>query len=195
MDQFRIFFRLGLQHILDVYRIEAILFLIALTVVFLIRDWRQVLLLVLFFTIGYTLTYYLAIYDLVRLDQRPVNFLRYLTVFITSVSNVLRKKDAFHIKGNLQRNFFLAVIFGMVYGLSFADYLQNMVEGVKPLAEPLLGFNLGIEAGLLIVVISWLLISFIFISLVGINRRDWVLVISSGIAGASLTLLFEAKFW
>jgi hypothetical protein len=195
MSQFQIFFRLGLQHILDLYRIEAILFLVALTVVFLIRDWKQVILLVVFFTLGYSLSYYLTFYEVMRTDQRLIDFLRYFTVFITAVSNVLRKKDAFHIKGNLQRNFFLAVLFGMVYGIGFAEYLKAMVADVRPLSEPLLAFNLGIEAGLFIVVIAWLLISFIFISLVGINRRDWVLVISSGIAGASLTLLFEAKFW
>jgi hypothetical protein len=31
--------------------------------------------------------------------------------------------------------------------------------------------------------------------LFGINRRDWNLVINSAIAGISLLLIIEAKFW
>ena len=29
----------------------------------------------------------------------------------------------------------------------------------------------------------------------GISRRDWNLVISSGIAGIALTLMFESRYW
>ena len=48
-----IYFKLGIEHILDVQAYDHILFLIALCVVYLLRDWKQVLILATAFTIGH----------------------------------------------------------------------------------------------------------------------------------------------
>ena len=92
MSQFSLFFNLGFRHVLDVYRVEYILFLIAITAVFLARDWKRVIVLILFFTLGYSLTFYLSALNIIRLDQRLVEFLIFLTIFITALSNIFRKK-------------------------------------------------------------------------------------------------------
>jgi len=195
MSQFSLYFSLGLRHVLDVYRVEYILFLIAISAVFLMRDWKRVIILILSFTLGYSLTYYLSMLNLIHLDQRLIEFLTFLTVFLTAVSNVFRKKDQYHIRGSIQRNFFLAFLFGLVHGFGFSRYLQGVLGGENPAAEKLLSFNLGLEGGVMLVIIAYLVISFVFISLLGFNRRDWVLVISSAIAGVAITMMFESKYW
>ncbi len=195
MSQFTPFFYLGIQHILDLYRVEYILFLISISVIFIYKDWKHILVLLLFFSAGYTITYYLAAFHVIRLDQRLVEVLIFLSLFLTSMSNILRKKDSFRIKGNLQRNFFLALIFGLVYGIGFANYISGAADLSSAQTLKLFAFNMGLELGMIIVIVGYMIIAMIFVGLFGVNRRDWVLVISSGIAGVALTFLFESKYW
>jgi hypothetical protein len=195
MSQFPLYFNLGIKHLLDLYRVEYILFLIAVSVIFLLKDWRRVLILILFFTIGYSLSFYTSALGLFSPDRRLIDFLTFLSIFLTAVSNILRKKDQFHIRGNIQRNFFLALIFGVIQGFGFAHYFKGIVDVRRPPFETLLAFNLGLEAGIFVVIIAFLLLAFLFISILGINRRDWVLVISSAIAGVAATMMFESKYW
>jgi hypothetical protein len=54
---------------------------------------------------------------------------------------------------------------------------------------------LGIEAAQVITVTVFLTISFIFISLFGVSRKQWNTIISSAIAGIALMLMIENKFW
>jgi hypothetical protein len=61
--------------------------------------------------------------------------------------------------------------------------------------EPLLAFNIGLELGQLVIVAVFLLITSIITGLVGVNRKEWTLVVSSIILGMSLMLLLETKFW
>ena len=53
----------------------------------------------------------------------------------------------------------------------------------------MLAFNLGLELGQLLIVVVFLLVSFVAVDVLGANRRDWKLVISSGIAGIALVLM------
>ena len=195
MAQFTPFFYLGIRHILDLYRVEYILFLISISVIFIYKDWKHILVLLLFFSAGYSLTYYLSAYHVISMDQRLVEVLIFLSLFLTSLSNIFRKKDSFRIKGNLQRNFFLALMFGLVYGIGFNNYISATADLSSARLMKLIAFNIGIETGMAIVIIGYMIAAMIFVSLFGVNRRDWVLVISSGIAGVALTFLFESKYW
>ena len=68
---------------------------------------------------------------------------------------------------------------------SFSAILNNSIKA----------YNLGIELAHIIVIALFLLASYIFVNLINVNRRDWNLVISSGIAGIAITIMFEAKYW
>jgi len=195
MSQFAPYFSMGLQHILDLNRVVYVLFLISISVIFVYKDWRHVLVLLLFFSIGYSFTYYVTILQLIRIDQRNVDVMIFMSLFLTAMSNIFRKKDKFRIQGNLQRIFFLALIFGLVYGIGFANYITSVIDTPDLQIIPLIAFNAGLEAGMTIVIVAYLFIAMIFVSLFGVNRRDWVLIISSGIAGVALTFLFESKYW
>ena len=195
MSQFNPFFYLGMRHILDLYRVEYILFLISISVIFIYKDWKHILVLLLFFSAGYSITYYPAAFHVINVDQRLVEVLIFLSLFLTSMSNIFRKKDSYRIKGNLQRNFFLALMFGLIYGIGFANYISGAVDLSSARLMKLFAFNMGLETGMVIVIIGYMIAAMIFVSLFGVNRRDWVLVISSGIAGVALTFLFESKYW
>ncbi|MGB5976894.1 MAG: HupE/UreJ family protein, partial [Cyclobacteriaceae bacterium] len=56
MDTFSLYFKLGIDHILDIEGIDHIIFICALCAVYQLRDWRKVLILVTAFTIGHSIT-------------------------------------------------------------------------------------------------------------------------------------------
>lgn len=195
MEQFWLYFRLGIQHIIDIYAVDHILFLLALSVIFLFKDWKKVLILVTAFTLGHSITLIIAVLELFKYNQNLIEFLIPATIFITAVSNLLQGKENYNIYKNVRRNYFLAVTFGLIHGLGFANYLKGILGKEPKIAQPLIAFNLGIEIGQVIIVAIILMISTIFIGTFGFNRRDWVMVISSAIAGVAMTLMFESKYW
>ncbi len=195
MSQFLLYYKLGIRYILDIYNVEYILFLISLLVVFTIKDWKRVIILLVFFIFGYTLTMALASYNIVKYNHNLIQFLLPLTIFFTSFTNIFKKKDNFRYSGNIRKNYILALIFGAIHGFSYTTYLVGINGESLKLWSQFVSFNLGIGSGQIIVFLSFLFIAYIFLNIFGINRRDWILVISSGIAGVAVTLLFESKYW
>ncbi len=195
MSQFLLYYKLGIRYILDIYNVEYILFLISLLVVFTIKDWKRVIILLVFFIFGYTLTMALASYNIVKYNHNLIQFLLPLTIFFTSFTNIFKKKDNFRYSGNIRKNYILALIFGAIHGFSYTTYLVGINGESLKLWSQFVSFNLGIGSGQIIVFLSFLFIAYIFLNIFGINRRDWIMVISSGIAGVAVTLLFESKYW
>lgn len=195
MSQFLIYYKLGIRYILDIYSVEYILFLISLLVVFTIKDWRRVIILLVFFILGYTITISLASFKVINYNQELLEFLLPLTIFFTSFTNIFKKKDNFRYHGNMRKNYILALIFGGIHGFSYGNYFAGISNGEFDIWNQFVAFNLGVGTSQLIVSLVFLVTAFLFLSIIGLNRRDWVMVISSGIAGVALTLLFELKFW
>ena len=195
MSQFGLYYKLGFRYILDIYSVEYILFLLSLLVVFTIKDWRRVIILLVFFIIGYTITISLASYKIIKYNQELLEFLLPLTIFFTSFTNIFKKKDNFRFQGDMRKNYILAFIFGGIHGFSYGNYLTGIINGEFRIWDQFVAFNLGVGTAQVIVSLVFLLIAFTFLVIIGLNRRDWVMVISSGIAGVALTLLFESKFW
>src|SRR5271154_2214260 len=99
MSEFGLYFGLGKDHILDyVNGYDHILFVIALSAVYLIRDWRKILILVTGFTIGHSITLALATLQIISVNTKLVEFLIPLTIFITAFSNLFRKEEDAHVK-------------------------------------------------------------------------------------------------
>ncbi len=190
MTTFSLYFQLGLTHILDIRGYDHILFVVALCAMYLLRDWRKILLLVTAFTLGHSITLALATLRLVRLDPELVEFLIPVTIFITAVSNIVRKRGA-ALPRVAPLNYALALVFGLIHGLGFSNYLRSLLSKSQSLVGPLLSFNLGLELGQLVIVLIFLLSASVVVGLLGVSRRDWKLVISSAIAGISLMLVVE----
>ena len=195
MSQFSLYFNLGFRYILDIYNVEYILFLVSLLTVFTIKDWKRVIIMLIFFIIGYTVTISLGTFKVVNYNPDLIEFLLPLTIFFTSFTNIFKKKDNFRYHGNMQKNYVLALIFGAIHGFSYSKYLVGITNDSMRVWDQFVAFNLGMDTGQIIVSLVFLVIAFLFINIFGVNRRDWVMVISSGIAGVALTLMFESKFW
>lgn len=195
MSEFSLYYKLGIRYILDIYSVEYILFLISLLVVFSLKDWKRVIILLIFFILGYTVTISLSAYQVVKYNVELIEFLLPLTIFFTSFTNIFKKKDNFRYQGNMRKNYVLAVVFGAIHGFSYATFFSGITKGTFRLWDQFISFNLGIGSGQLVVSLAFLILAYIFLSIIGINRRDWIMVISSGIAGVAITLMFDSKFW
>lgn len=195
MTQFSLYYKLGFRYILDIYSVEYILFLISLLVVFTIKDWKRVIILLVFFIIGYSITISLAAFNVVNYKPDLIEFLLPLTILFTSISNIFKKKDNFRYQGNMRKNYILALVFGAIHGFSYGHHLIGIASDSIRVWDQFIAFNMGIGTGQILVSLMYLVIAFFFLSIVGLNRRDWVMVISSGIAGVAITLVFESKYW
>ncbi len=195
MSEFALYFGLGKDHILDYANgYDHILFVVALCAIYLVRDWKKILILVTAFTIGHSITLALATLQLISVSAEFIEFLIPLTIFITSCSNLFKKEESIgHSK--MQINYAFALFFGLIHGLGFSNFLRSLLGKESQIVSPLLAFNLGLELGQIIVVTLFLAISYILVDLLRISRRDLKLVLSSAIAGIALVLLKDRVFW
>ncbi|MDH5379887.1 MAG: HupE/UreJ family protein [Cyclobacteriaceae bacterium] len=192
MSVFNIYFDLGLEHILALAGLDHIIFIIILCAIYLMSDWKKVLILVTAFTIGHTITLGLATFQVIKVNSSLVEFLIPLTIFITALSNIFLG-DRSKMKVNV--NYYLALFFGLIHGLGFSNSLRGLLGKNDDFAIKLLGFNLGLEVGQIVIVMAFLLVSFLFVDVFKASRRDWRLVISSLGAGIAILLMIQNKFW
>lgn len=195
MSEFALYFGLGKDHILDyVNGYDHILFVLALCAVYLIGDWKKILILVTAFTIGHSITLALATMRMINVPTDAIEFLIPLTIFITAVANLFKKETEL-TKTRVQINYVFALFFGLIHGLGFSNYLRALLGKHENIISPLFAFNLGLELGQIIVVAIFLAISFILVELVKVSRRDLRFVLSSAIAGIALVLMKDRIFW
>src|SRR6188472_2291133 len=94
MTEFQLYFDLGKDHILDYKNgYDHILFVVALCALYIMRDWKQVLILVTAFTIGHSITLALSTLRVVNVNSDLIEFLIPLTIFITAVSNLFKNEN------------------------------------------------------------------------------------------------------
>jgi hypothetical protein len=148
MSELLSFAQLGVRHILDLDALDHVLFLVALAAIYRFRDLRAVLWVVTAFTLGHSLTLALAVTGALELPSALVEFLIPVTIVITGIENVVVSDRTRAPWGGRYRPVF-AGVFGLVHGAGFATYLKALF--VEQIAVPLLGFNLGIEVGQLVV--------------------------------------------
>ena len=142
MNDLAFYFKEGWQHIIGFNALDHQLFIVALVAIYILKDWRQVLLLVTAFTVGHSSTLALSIFNVIKLNEKLVEFLIPITIVITAASNFfinVYKKRA------LQLNYFFALFFGFVHGLGFANSIRFMLAKDQDIGTGLLGFNLGLE--------------------------------------------------
>ena len=103
--------------------------------------------------------------------------------------NVFVKKFVF--KSKFPIIYFLALLFGLIHGMGFSSYLKSLLGNGESVVWPLLAFNLGLEAGQLLIVLIILLITLIFVSLLKVNRREYLLFCSAVSFALALQMAVE----
>lgn len=190
MDEFWIYLKLGLTHVLDVNAYDHVLYLIALVASYDFFRWKRVLWLVTIFTIGHTLSLVLAGYDILKVNMQWVEFLIPVSIIIASVYNltIAGRRNQDNKKWLL---YMVTLFFGLVHGFGFSSYFQMLAAKKDQILAMLIEFALGIELAQIIVVLMVLIIGFITKRAFRVAKRDWILVTSSLVIGMALPILLE----
>jgi hypothetical protein len=182
------YFTMGWQHIISLDALDHQLFILALTVLFTLKEWKRILILVTAFTIGHSITLALSTLNILTVPSRFVEFLIPCTIVITAVINIIKPAVA---NKKVQLNYILAMFFGLIHGLGFANALKFMLAEDQSLGWSLLSFNLGLEAGQIILVIILILLAHIFLTYLKTNRRYWIISISALVLVVSIKMAVE----
>jgi len=188
MHDFSLYFELGWQHICDWQGYDHILFVTVLCGTYLLSDWRKVLILVTAFTIGHSITLALSALNIVKVNTSLIEFLIPVTIVITSLINIFKKKRS---PGAVRITYILALFFGLIHGLGFSNYLKSLLGKSSNITAQLFAFNVGLEFGQVLIVLCILIISFILLNILKIQRREWTLFLSSAIFGIALIMCIE----
>ena len=194
MNTFDFYITLGYKHISDLAGYGHILFLVALCAIYKIEQWKKILILVTAFTIGHSITLVLASLDTITIPSHIIKFLIPTTIMLTAFHNILSHKPEGY-SGKMWRNYAMALFFGLIHGMDFSNYFKALIMDPSQIVTPLLGFNIGIELGQLLVVACIVIIAFIFLNLISVKHRDWNLFISGAAAGMSFISMMDNKFW
>lgn len=188
MNDLELFFSLGWHHIISADALDHILFIIALSAIYIFKDWKNVLILITAFTIGHSLTLALSVYDVIRINNRLVEILIPCTIVITATFNFFQKNFT---QKKFQMNYFFALFFGLIHGMGFANSIRFMMPKDESIAVPLLSFNIGLEAGQIVIVLLILLLSYLLITILNAPRKVWIYILSSIALIASLQIIVE----
>jgi len=189
MQDFGFYFGPGWKHIIGKNALDHQLFIAALAAIYMLKDWKQVLILVTAFTIGHSLTLALSSFRVITVNTKLVEFLIPITIMITAFTNLFQKK--FTAK-TIRINYFLALFFGLIHGLAYSNYIRFTTEGTdQNIVWSLFGFNVGLELGQIVVVVSILLLTQLIVSIFKVGRRDWVLFLSAGVFELALKMVID----
>jgi hypothetical protein len=206
-SEFLVYLRLGFEHISDLRGYDHILFIVALCAVYQPRQWKQVLVLVTAFTLGHSLTLALATLDLLRINAQLVEILIPVTILLTSAINVMTsgmgggiaastpdegaRGRPFPFRTARHLKYALALVFGLIHGLGFSNFLRAALGGGEGITLPLFAFNVGLEVGQILIVLGVLLVDWVVVGLLNVRRWRWVMFASGFTGLASVYLIAQ----
>jgi len=180
------YLKLGLEHILDPNGADHVLFLIALVILFSLKDWKAVITMATAFTLGHSITLALSSLDIIRVPSNLIEILIAASIAVTALYNIIRPV----VTEGIKLRYLSALFFGLVHGFGFAGFFRTIL-GKDNLTTPLLGFNIGVEIAQLIVVIFVLILSYILVEFASIKKRYLIIGTSVIIFIYSLKLILE----
>lgn len=146
------YFRVGVDHLLG--GLDHVLFVIGL--VLLVPGLRALITSATMFTLAHSLTLALSVLGLVRLPSAPVEAGIALSVIYLAYELTRRDEGA---RSQAQRRpARVAFGFGLLHGFGFAGALAETGMPAGQLAPALLMFNLGVEAGQLLIIFLIILV-------------------------------------
>jgi hypothetical protein len=192
------YFLLGVHHLLEGYDHLAFLLALVLPLQLLLRwpghqnlhstphsttamggAWGTLLRTITAFTLGHSITLILATLRLTQASPSWVEPMIAVTIAVTALLNI---RPVRWIRTDV-----LALLFGMIHGYGFAGLMLEAAAPTGLLPWALAGFNLGVEAGQLIAVSAWVLVS------QPVLNRNWYTPVV--VRGGSVLLILLATWW
>jgi HupE / UreJ protein len=185
MTDLAFYFKEGWQHIISTSALDHQLFILALTAVYLLKDYKKVLILVTAFTIGHSLTLALSVYNVVHIQEVFVEVLIPCTIMFTALFNIVQRDIS---QKAVQLNYFFALSFGLIHGLGFANTIRFMLAKDQTIGWSLFGFNVGLEVGQMVIVSIILGVSYVLVDVAKLKQKWWVYILSA------ITFTWAVKF-
>jgi hydrogenase/urease accessory protein HupE len=166
---------LGVQHILSGY--DHLLFVISLLMLVGFR--RRLVMTITAFTVAHSLTLGASALGWLTLRSAPVEATIALSILLIC-GEALRQRET------LSRRWpsLIAFLFGLLHGLGFAGALREIGLPEQHFAVALLTFNLGVEAGQLLVVLAVWLLTVLSARLLPVDRFRQPLLYATGAMAA-----------
>ena len=187
METFWFYFKLGFDHVLDIGGLDHFYFLIALTLPFMFREWRKLLLWVSIFTLGHSLSLMVAHFGWVKIDGKIIEFLIPITIGITCLSVLIRKKNTLPKGGWVNT---ITLFFGIIHGFGFGRYFKMITsddEAVLALSE----FAVGVEFAQIVIVTTMLLVNLIGIEVFRTRKEKWQWVVAAMVLSQAIVMTIE----
>ena len=188
MPDFLFYLQLGWEHIISSDALDHQLFILALVAIFSFKDLKKVFILVTAFTIGHSVTLALSAFDIIRFPSNWIEFLIPCTIVFTALDNLIFSKN---VEKLIKLNYFLALFFGLIHGMGFANSVRMMLAQEQSITIPLFGFNVGLEIGQIAVVIIVLSIFYLLSTFFKLQKKHWILLVSTPILVVSLKMAIE----
>ncbi len=193
MHSISFYLELGFRHISDLAGYDHILFLLVLCAIYQLHQWRALLVLVTAFTVGHSITLALTSFSVINIKSEVIEFLIPMTIIATAIHNLFIRSTS-EISGHT-RSYWMALFFGFIHGMGFANYFRALLMDESSILIPLLGFNLGIELGQLLFVLLVLGVAYVVTNWLKMPQRDWNTFVSGGGFSLALVLAIENRFW
>ena len=188
MQDFSLYFQIGWDHIISDFALDHLLFILVLGVIFSLKDYKKLLILITAFTIGHSITLVLSSLEILNINVNLIEFLIACTIAITAISNFIFINQP---KKEIVSHYLFALFFGLVHGLGFANTIKVMLSSEQDLLLPLFGFNVGIEfAQIFTIFIALLLLEFI-IKFTKITKKMVILFVSAIVLAFALFMMWE----
>jgi hypothetical protein len=190
LTELQAFFEVGFKHIIDVAGIDHILFVVALCALYDYTQIRRLLVLITAFTLGHSLTLALASMNVINFNPKVVEMIIPITIFLTAFYNFFEKEN--HNSFAWGR-YLMAFFFGTIHGLAFSNFLRVAFQGTnESIILKLLAFNVGLEAGQILVIIFLLGIKFLYDVMIKHPQRNffWQYTLSGVVLLWSLKLFY-----
>ena len=187
MGDFELYFRMGIEHITDRNGYDHMLFLVTLCAAFPPKAWKRVLVLATAFTVDHSITLALTAFGYRIIDAETVEVLIPITIFLCALYNLFFSQEGRRMDWGA---YILALSFGLIHGMGFAGFFSEMLSGIREdIVLPLLYFNLGLEAGQVVIVAIFLVVGFLVMRFTKLPQRRWTQGVSALGALLSLWLL------
>ena len=131
------------------------------------------------FTLAHSITLSLAVLGIVSLPSRLVESAIAISVVLAALNNL------YPVVG--EGRWAVAFAFGLLHGFGFAGALQDLGLPTGSLVLSLAGFNIGVEAGQLAIVLAFLPVAFMLRGTFGYRRVV--------LAGGSTAIAVTASIW
>jgi hypothetical protein len=199
---FSTYAELGFTHIADITAYDHILFVIALCAIYRLSEWKRVAILVTAFTIGHSVTLALAALDVITFPKDVIELLIPVTIVLTCLYNIFSRTNQpragkmtpgkiAYLTRQIMVNYIFAFFFGLIHGMGFSNYLKSVLSEDESLVWLLFSFNVGLEAGQLVIVATILVIAYFMMEILKVKQRTWNIAVSSVVGLMAMGLIVQ----